>query len=151
MRTKVSVGPYGEVADLYEPSDTRRSLDDDAPVTGWMVFLALLGVVVGGTAAGIATSLLSISTGMSEFSKGLFLLLWLMFAVIFFAWGMHVRERIRSVGRMRSDMRAELKKREDPFYNPPKFPGQQGTWTSRSAEAPLDPANTTSNPGRQRE
>ena len=102
------------------------------------MFFALLGIAVGGAAAGVATAFLSISTGMSDFSRGLFLLLWAMFAVIFFAWGMHVRERFRAVGRMRSHMRAEWKRSEDPFYNPPKFPWQKGTWTPRPTEASLD-------------
>ena len=111
----------------------------DGAIVGWMVFFALLGIGVGGAAAGVATAVLSISTGMSGFSRGLFLLLWVMFAVIFFAWGMHVRERFRAVGRMRTHMRAEQKKSEDPFYNPPKLPWQKGTWTPRATEAPPDP------------
>ena len=108
-------------------------------IVGWTVFFALLGIGVGGAAAGVATAFLSISTGMSDFSKGLFGLLWVMFAVICFAWGMHVRERFRAVGHMRSHMRAELQKSEDPFYNPPKFPWQKGTWTPRATEVPRDP------------
>lgn len=112
-------------------------MGDDGVVVGWTVFFAVLGIGVGAAAAGVATSVLSISTGMSEFSKGMFLLLWVMFAVIFFAWGMHVRERFRAVGRMRSHMRTELKRSEDPFYNPPKLPWQKGTWTPRPTEASL--------------
>ena len=103
------------------------------------MFFAVLGIGVGGAAAGVTTAVLSVSTGMSGFSKGLFLLLWVMFAVIFFAWGMHVRERFRAVGRARTDMRAEQKRSEDPFYNPPQLPWQEGTWTPRATEADLDP------------
>ena len=121
------------------PSDTGRFLAHDDAIVGWTVFFAILGVGVGGAAAGVATALLSISTGMSGFSKGMFLVLWVMFAVIFFAWGMHVRERFRAVGRIRREMRAELKRSEDPFYNPPRFPWQKGTWTPRPTEVSPDP------------
>ena len=106
---------------------------------GWTILFAVLGIGVGGVAAGIATAVFSISTGMSGFSKGLFLLLWVMFGVICFSWGMHVRERFRAVGRMRIQMREEWKRSEDPFYNPPKFPWQKGTWTPRRSDNPPDP------------
>lgn len=119
--------------------DTCRSLAHDGAIVGWTVFFAVLGIGVGGAAAAVATAFLSISTGMSDFSKGVFLLLWVMFAVFFFAWGMSVRERFRALGRMRSHMREELKRSEDPFYNPPTLPWQKGTWTPRAPEAPPDP------------
>lgn len=102
------------------------------------MLFAVLGIGVGGAAAGVATAMLSISTGMSDFSTGIFLLLWVMFAVIFFAWGMHVRERFRAVGRSRTQMKAEWKRSEDPFYNPPKLPWQKGTWTPRPPEVSPD-------------
>jgi hypothetical protein len=114
-------------------------LGHDGVFVGWTVFFALLGIGAGAAAAGVATVVLSISTGMSDFSKGFFFLLWAMFAVAFFAWAMLLRERFRAFGRMRRWMKAEMKRSEDPFYDPPKFPWRKGTWTPRAPEASLDP------------
>ena len=73
---------------------------------------------MGYVTAAVAMSFWSMFAG-EEGNRGLFILLWMFAAVIFFAWPMHVIERLQAVRRQRRVYRERI---GDLDFEPPAFP-----------------------------
>lgn len=87
--------------------------------SGWATaFFLLFGVALGFGTAALLMGLWSIFAG-EEVHRGLFVLVWMLAAVIFFAWPMHIVQRAYAVRRQREIMRERI---GDLDYEPPTFP-----------------------------
>ena len=85
----------------------------------WLIaFWLLFGVCMGYLTAAVAMSFWSVAAG-EEPHQGLFRLIWVFAAVIFFAWPMHVIERLRAVRKQREVWRERV---GDLDFEPPTFP-----------------------------
>ena len=93
------------------------ALGSSGPPKWFIAFCILFGLSVGFVTAAIAASLLSVAVG--EENRAVFILIWLVAAVIFFAWPMHIVERARAVRRQRAILRERI---GDLDYEPPAFP-----------------------------
>ena len=87
------------------------------PSKWFIVSCLLFGVALGYVAAAIAMSFWGVIAG--EENRGLFVLLWMMAAVVFFAWPMHIEARARALRRQKQELRERL---GDLDYEPPTFP-----------------------------
>lgn len=87
------------------------------PSKWFMLFCLVLGVVLGFVTAGIAMSFWSVAVG--EDNRGLFLLIWMFAAVVFFAWPMHIAARAQAIRRQKKIMRERI---GDLDYEPSPFP-----------------------------
>ena len=72
---------------------------------------------MGFVTAAIAMSFWGVIAG--EENQGLFVLLWMMAAVVFFAWPMHIEARARALRRQKEELRERV---GDLDYEPPTFP-----------------------------
>ena len=94
------------------------ALGPSEPSKWFIVFCLLFGVALGFVTAAIAMSFWSMVAG-EEAHRGLFILVWMMAAVIFFAWPLHIVERARAVRRQSKVMWERI---GDLDYEPPTFP-----------------------------
>ncbi|MFN2389321.1 MAG: hypothetical protein ABR575_06925 [Actinomycetota bacterium] len=94
------------------------ALGSSGPSKWFIVFCLLFGVSLGFGTAAIAMSFWSLVAGEEE-NRGLFILIWMMAAVIFFAWPLHIVERARAVRRQSKVIRERL---GDLDYEVPTFP-----------------------------
>ncbi|HJR44455.1 MAG TPA: hypothetical protein VJ927_02515 [Actinomycetota bacterium] len=84
----------------------------------FVVFCIVFGVGLGFVTAAMVMSFWTMMAG-EEVHRGLFVLVWMVAAVIFFAWPMHIVTRARAVRRQRRVMRERI---GDLDYEPPTFP-----------------------------
>ena len=90
----------------------------DKPPRWFAVLSAVFGAGVGWLVAALAAGLLDSFAGISN--GGLFVLLWIVAGVIFYAWPMSLVARSKATARRRAEMRERL---GDLDYEPPVLPG----------------------------
>ena len=88
------------------------------PSIWFTVFCLVFGVSMGFGTAAIAMSFWSVFAG-EEAPRGLFILVWMLASVVFFAWPMHLVARAYAVRHQREVMRERI---GDLDYEPSKFP-----------------------------
>ena len=88
------------------------------PSIWFTLFCLVFGVVVGFGTAAVAMSFWSVFAGEGA-HRGLFVLIWMIASVVFFAWPMHVVSRAIAVRRQREVMRERI---GDLDYEPPTLP-----------------------------
>ena len=76
------------------------------PSKWFTLFCLFFGILLGFVTAVIAMSFWSVAAG--EENRGLFILVWMMAAVVFFAWPMHIVARAQAVRRQRETMRERI-------------------------------------------
>ena len=94
------------------------TLGSSGPSKWFTAFCLLFGVCLGFGSAAIAMSFWSVVAG-EEAHRGLFILIWMVAAVVFFAWPMHIAARAQAVKRQRQVLRDRV---GDLDYEPSAFP-----------------------------
>ena len=93
------------------------ALKTRGPSKWFTLFCLVFGVALGFITAAIVMSFWSVVAG--EENQGLFILIWMIAGVIFFAWPMHIVARAQAVRRQKEVMRERIGELD---YEPPSFP-----------------------------
>lgn len=92
-------------------------LGNRGPSTWFTIFCLVFGVAVGFVTAAIAMSFWRVIAG--EENRGLFILIWMFAAVVFFTWPMHIVARAQAMRRHREILRERV---GDLDFEPSAFP-----------------------------
>ena len=91
---------------------------ENAPSKWFTAFCLVFGIALGFGTAAVVMGFWSVFAG-EDVHRGLFILVWMIAAVIFFAWPMHIVQRANAVRRQRQVMRERI---GDLDYEPSNFP-----------------------------
>ena len=91
---------------------------ENAPSKWFTLFCLLFGIALGFGTAAVVMGFWSVFAG-EDVHRGLFILIWMVAAVIFFSWPMHIVQRANAVRRQRKVMRERI---GDLDYEPSNLP-----------------------------